>query len=232
MLMSTQYVQYVLLFLVLAVNSDQFQILWVMHSVSVTHSYSSRPFLCALVGSYSPTCSQWRRWSSSSDLSVCVHVIVSPRSPGPWTPSSWIHWWRYTMRSFTSWCRWSGPSGALRSSESEVCERREGKKGRREREKGRSQMTQGLRSWWSLMMDVCVKQLSLSSSPSLHGGSPPSQNSLQASPAIPAASKTAPFCKQSQQLPHDQGEYTTIASVTWSGASLQLWIRHSHEDRH
>ena len=40
--MSMQYVQYVLLLLVLAVNSDQFKI------YVVTHSYSSRLFLCAL----------------------------------------------------------------------------------------------------------------------------------------------------------------------------------------
>ena len=39
--MSTQYV-----LIVLAVNSDQFQILW------STHSYSSRLFLCALAGMY------------------------------------------------------------------------------------------------------------------------------------------------------------------------------------
>ena len=36
------HVQYVLLFLVLAVNSNQFQI------YGVTHSYSSRTFLCTL----------------------------------------------------------------------------------------------------------------------------------------------------------------------------------------
>ena len=124
------------------------------------------------------------------------------------------------------WAKWSLEElrirGVRKEGGEEGEEERGGERGRRERKEGWSQMTQGLRSWWSLMMNVCVKQLSLSSSPSLHGGSPPSQNSLQASPAIPAASKTAPFCKQSQQLPHDQGEYATIASVTCSGASLQL----------
>ena len=48
--MSTQHVQYVLLFLVVAVNSDRF------HIFGVTRFYSIRPFLCALDYDYSKLC--------------------------------------------------------------------------------------------------------------------------------------------------------------------------------
>ena len=80
--MSMQHAQYVLLFLVLGVNSDQFQI------YGVTRSYSSCPFLCALAGSIEHDatggvacyCSQLFSVKKQSTLSrtyrsVCVKVV-------------------------------------------------------------------------------------------------------------------------------------------------------------
>ena len=49
---------------------------------------------------------------------------------------------------------------------------------------------------------------------SVHGGSPPSQNSLQAPPVAFAPSKTPSFCEQPQQLPHDKSGYTSLAIMS------------------
>ena len=75
-----QRVQGMLLFLVLAVNSAQFQI------YIVTRSYSSRPFLCALVLCSNSTCLEWRNGSCMIHLPLvrtysCSCLTVLTQQP-------------------------------------------------------------------------------------------------------------------------------------------------------
>ena len=87
--MSTQHAQYVLLFLVLVINSDQFQILQsytvllqlpILTTLGLVYSleaiYSSRPFLCAL------------------DLTLFMHMtcisVLTPSWSGLQPGSNWV----------------------------------------------------------------------------------------------------------------------------------------------
>ena len=66
-----QHVQYVrLTILVLVVNSDQFQILW------IARSYSSRPFLCVVMNINL----QPKKWSSKSCYGFYAIVVLADKN--------------------------------------------------------------------------------------------------------------------------------------------------------
>lgn len=192
-------------------------------------------------------------WCISREWTTCTGVFTLSlcRFHGPWTPSSHPLWWRHTMRCFTSCCRSSGSSGASRNSETEVCapwnDCRKWTEGRRRGSESSfpsSSSSPFLQlfppppfssNFLILLLSPSLKLLPPPLSISLHGGSPPSQNSLQAPPAASAPSKTAPFCQQPQQLPHDKGGskclvtqcytmavscYTVLHNVTKSAVSV------------